>query len=92
MFPTIMIIDDESSILKSLGGLLADEGFEVITAGNGYEGLKLIEERSPDLVLLDIWMPDIDGISLLQEWAEAGELPCPVIMMTSVPGAAFCSS
>ena len=45
MFPTIMIIDDEPSILKSLGGLLADEGFEVITASNGYEGLKLIEEK-----------------------------------------------
>ena len=67
MFPTIMIIDDEPSILKSLGGLLADEGFEVITASNGYEGLKLIEEKSPDLVLLDIWMPGIDGIETLKE-------------------------
>jgi two-component system nitrogen regulation response regulator NtrX len=67
MFPTIMIIDDEPTILKSLGGLLADEGFEVITASNGYEGLKLIEEKSPDLVLLDIWMPGIDGIETLKE-------------------------
>jgi len=67
MFPTIMIIDDEPSILKSLGGLLSDEGFEVITASNGYEGLKLIEDKSPDLVLLDIWMPGIDGIETLKE-------------------------
>ncbi|WP_373498181.1 sigma-54-dependent transcriptional regulator [Desulfococcus sp.] len=67
MFPTIMIIDDEPSILKSLSGLLSDEGFEVITASNGYEGLKLIEEKSPDLVLLDIWMPGIDGIETLKE-------------------------
>ncbi len=67
MFPTIMIIDDEPTILKSLGGLLSDEGFEVITAGNGYEGLKLIEEKSPDLILLDIWMPGIDGIETLKE-------------------------
>ena len=67
MFPTIMIIDDEPSILKSLSGLLTDEGFEVITATNGYEGLKRIEEESPDLVLLDIWMPGIDGIETLKE-------------------------
>jgi len=62
-----MIIDDEPSILKSLSGLLSDEGFEVITATNGYEGLKRIEEESPDLVLLDIWMPGIDGIETLKE-------------------------
>lgn len=62
-----MIIDDEPNILKSLGGLLSDEGFEVITANNGYEGLKLIEDKSPDLVLLDIWMPGIDGIETLKE-------------------------
>lgn len=67
MFPTIMIIDDEPNILKSLSGLLSDEGFEVLTATNGYEGLKLIEEKSPDLVLLDIWMPGIDGIETLKE-------------------------
>jgi len=62
MFPSILIVDDEPSILQSLSGLLADEGFEVETATNGYEGLKIVEEKSPDLVLLDIWMPGIDGI------------------------------
>jgi len=67
MFPTILIVDDEESILQSLSGLLLDEGFEVITATNGYEALKIIDAESPDLVLLDIWMPGIDGIETLQE-------------------------
>ncbi len=67
MFPSILIVDDEPSILQSLGGLLSDEGFEVITASNGYEALKIIEKESPDLVLLDIWMPGIDGIETLKE-------------------------
>lgn len=67
MFPSLLIVDDEPSILQSLGGLLSDEGFEVTTAANGYEALKIIDEESPDLVLLDIWMPGIDGIETLKE-------------------------
>ena len=67
MFPNILVVDDEVSILQSLSGILSDEGFEVLTASNGYEALKIIEEESPDLVLLDIWMPGIDGIETLQE-------------------------
>jgi len=67
MFPSLLIVDDEPSILQSLGGLLSDEGFAVTTAVNGYEALKIIEVESPDLVLLDIWMPGIDGIETLKE-------------------------
>ncbi|QTA90686.1 sigma-54-dependent transcriptional regulator [Desulfonema magnum] len=67
MFPSIMIIDDEPSIRQSLSGILSDEGFDVITASNGYEALKIIDSESPDLVLLDIWMPGIDGIETLKE-------------------------
>jgi len=67
MFPSILIVDDEPSILQTLSGLLADEGFEVTTAANGYEALKIIDSESPDLVLLDIWMPGIDGIETLKE-------------------------
>ena len=67
MFPSILIVDDEPSILQSLNGILSDEGFEVITAANGYEALKIIDSESPDLVLLDIWMPGIDGIETLKE-------------------------
>jgi two-component system nitrogen regulation response regulator NtrX len=67
VFPTILAVDDEPTILKSLSGILSDEGFEVLTASNGYEALKIIDQESPDLVLLDIWMPGIDGIETLQE-------------------------
>lgn len=67
MFPTILIVDDEPSIVQSLSGLLTDEGFEVTSAGNGYEALQQIESNTPDLVLLDIWMPGIDGLETLQE-------------------------
>lgn len=67
MFPSILIVDDESTILQSLSGLLSDEGFEVTTATNGYEALKIVDAESPDLVLLDIWMPGIDGIETLKE-------------------------
>jgi two-component system nitrogen regulation response regulator NtrX len=67
MFPSILIVDDEPYILKSLSDLLKDEGFEVTTASNGYEALQMIESESPDLVLLDIWMPGMDGIETLKE-------------------------
>ncbi|MDD2603802.1 MAG: sigma-54 dependent transcriptional regulator [Desulfobacterales bacterium] len=67
MYPSILIVDDEPFILQSLGGLLSDEGYEVITASNGYEALKIIDAQSPDLVVLDIWMPGIDGIETLRE-------------------------
>jgi two-component system nitrogen regulation response regulator NtrX len=71
MFPSLLIVDDEASILQTLGGLLGDEGFEVATATNGYEALKKIESESHDLVLLDIWMPGIDGIETLKEIKKA---------------------
>jgi two-component system nitrogen regulation response regulator NtrX len=67
MFPTILIVDDEPSILRSLSGILMDEGFETMTATNGYEALQCMESQTPDLVLLDIWMPGIDGIDTLKE-------------------------
>ncbi len=67
MFPTIIIVDDEPSIVQSMKGLLADEGFDVLTASNGYEALQMIDNESPDLILLDIWMPGIDGLETLKE-------------------------
>ena len=67
MFPSILIVDDEPTIIHSLKGLLIDDGFEVISASNGYSAMKLIESESPDLVLLDIWMPGMDGIETLKE-------------------------
>ena len=82
MYPSVMIVDDEPSILQSLSGILSDEGFEIFTASNGYEALKRIEQESPDLVLLDIWMPDTDGVTLLKEWVEQDLLTMPVVMMS----------
>ncbi len=67
MLPSVLIVDDEQSIVQSLSGLLSDEGFEVSTAVNGYEALNVIDSESPDVVLLDIWMPGIDGIETLKE-------------------------
>jgi two-component system nitrogen regulation response regulator NtrX len=81
MYPTILIVDDEPSILRTLGGILSDEGFEVITAGNGYEALKIIDKESPDLVILDIWMPGIDGIETLKE-IKKGNPHIQVIIIT----------
>lgn len=81
MFPGILVVDDEAYIRKTLSDLLADEGFEVSNASNGYEALKSIEKELPDLVLLDIWMPGIDGIETLKEIKKlAPELP--VVMIT----------
>ena len=80
MFPSILIVDDEPSILQSLGGLLSDEGFEVTTAVNGYEALKTIDEESPDLVLLDIWMPGIDGLSLIERGRPASPHTTFIVM------------
>jgi len=81
MYPSILIVDDEPSILQSFEGLLTDEGFEVVTASNGYEALKIIEQDPPDIVLLDIWMPGIDGLETLKE-IRATNPHIPVIMVT----------
>ncbi|BBO69142.1 sigma-54-dependent Fis family transcriptional regulator [Desulfosarcina alkanivorans] len=81
MFPSILIVDDEPTILQSLSGLLTDEGFEVITANNGYEALKIIDAEAPDLVLLDVWMPGIDGIETLKE-IKKSTATLPVIIIT----------
>jgi two-component system nitrogen regulation response regulator NtrX len=81
LFPSILIVDDEPSILQSLSGLLTDEGFEVMTANNGYEALKIIDAETPDLVLLDIWMPGIDGIETLKE-IKKSSTSLPVVIIT----------
>ena len=66
MSKTILVVDDETSILQSLEGILGDEGFEVAIARSGLEALEKVEETMPDLVLLDIWMPGLDGIETLE--------------------------
>jgi two-component system nitrogen regulation response regulator NtrX len=67
MAKTILVVDDETSILQSLEGILTDEGFEVAIAESGLGALEKIQEEMPDLVLLDIWMPGLDGIETLEK-------------------------
>ncbi|NLG75273.1 MAG: sigma-54-dependent Fis family transcriptional regulator [Xanthomonadaceae bacterium] len=79
----ILVVDDESEIRGLLKEILADEGYEVDVAADAAEARAILAEHEPDLVLLDIWMPDSDGITLLREWAQpSGSTPCPVVMMS----------
>jgi DNA-binding NtrC family response regulator len=78
----ILVVDDEPDIRTLVQEILEDEGFAVAVAENGEAARHALRDRRPDLMLLDIWMPDLDGISLLKEWAEDEGLPCPVIMMS----------
>lgn len=80
--PYILVVDDEPDIRLSVQEILEDEGYQVVTADCGESTKVALRERLPDLILLDIWMPDIDGITLLKGWAEKGGLPCPVVMMS----------
>ncbi|WP_022948093.1 sigma-54-dependent transcriptional regulator [Methylohalobius crimeensis] len=79
---TILVVDDEPDICHLLQEILEDEGFQVVTAENGAQARRHWQVERPDLVLLDIWMPDVDGVSLLNEWVVDGVAPCPVIMMS----------
>ena len=78
----ILVVDDEVGIRELLSEILADEGHQVLLAESASQARQLRERGRPDLVLLDIWMPDTDGISLLKEWAAGGQLNMPVVMMS----------
>jgi len=78
----ILVVDDEVGIRELLSEILADEGHQVLLAENAGGARRLRESQRPDLVLLDIWMPDTDGITLLKEWAASGQLTMPVVMMS----------
>ena len=78
----ILIVDDEVGIRELLSEILIDEGYDVRLAENATAARQVRNELRPDLVLLDIWMPDTDGISLLKEWHAAGHLNMPVVMMS----------
>ena len=78
----ILVVDDEIGIRELLSEILADEGHQVLLAESAGEARRLRERARPDLVLLDIWMPDTDGITLLKEWAASGQLTMPVVMMS----------
>ncbi|MDE1952588.1 MAG: response regulator [Betaproteobacteria bacterium] len=79
---SILVVDDEIGIRDLLSEILSDEGHAVEAAENAQQAREVRLRHQPDLVLLDIWMPDTDGVTLLKEWASAGQLTMPVIMMS----------
>jgi DNA-binding NtrC family response regulator len=78
----ILVVDDEVGIRELLSEILSDEGHVVFTAENAAVARAIRHAEALDLVLLDIWMPDTDGVTLLKEWGSSGQLTMPVIMMS----------
>jgi two-component system, NtrC family, nitrogen regulation response regulator NtrX len=78
----ILVVDDEADIRSLLKEILSEEGYEVDVAANAVQARASRARQTPDLVLLDIWMPDVDGITLLREWSATNADGCPVVMMS----------
>ena len=78
----ILVVDDEPEIRKIIQEILNDEGYSTAIASSADEARKQVSNKKPDLVLLDIWMPDEDGISLLKHWTKQTESNFPVIMIS----------
>ena len=78
----ILVVDDEADIRDLVQEILSEEGYAVDVAANAAEARAACVRQAPDLVLLDIWMPDTDGISLLREWQQTQSLTAPVVMMS----------
>ena len=78
----ILVVDDEADIRTLLKEILSEEGYEVDVAANAVQARASRARQTPDLVLLDIWMPDVDGITLLREWSATTTNGCPVVMMS----------
>ena len=80
--PHVLVVDDEADIRALIKDILTDEGYSVEIAANAEEARVARSGRKFDLILLDIWMPDTDGITLLREWSDSGDLSCPVVIMS----------
>jgi len=78
----VLVVDDEPDIRTLVKEILEDEGFQVSVADGAARAREARRQQRPVVVQLDIWMPELDGVSLLREWSERGGLPCPVIMMS----------
>jgi DNA-binding NtrC family response regulator len=78
----ILIVDDEIGVRELLSEVLQDEGYSISLAENASQARELHQSKRHDLILLDIWMPDTDGVTLLKEWAAQQQLSAPVIMMS----------
>jgi two-component system nitrogen regulation response regulator NtrX len=82
----ILVVDDETGIRELVKEILEDEHYVVSVAANGNEARQARKERRPDLILLDIWMPDVDGITLLKEWQQSDDEPAPPVVVMSGHG------
>lgn len=82
MNPYILVIDDERDIRETVRDILADEGYDVGLAETAAEAREVRRQRRPDLVLMDVWLPDTDGITLLREWVGQPGFDSPVIMIS----------
>ena len=80
--PHVLVVDDEADIRALIKDILTDESYGVTVAANAEEARSARATDKFDLVLLDIWMPDTDGITLLREWSESGDPDCPVVIMS----------
>ena len=80
--PHVLVVDDEADIRALIQDILEDEDYGVTVAGNAAAARDARRGRKFDLILLDIWMPDTDGITLLREWSDGGDLNCPVVIMS----------
>ena len=78
----VLVVDDEGDIRALIQDILTDEGYGVTVAADASEARNARDDHKFDLILLDIWMPDTDGITLLREWSEGGGLNCPVVIMS----------
>jgi len=82
----VLIVDDESGILKMYSEYLSTQGFEVLTASNGEEGIKTAKEKKPDVILLDIIMPKLNGLDVLKNLKQDPDLKnIPVYLLTNLP-------
>ncbi|MBI3592993.1 MAG: response regulator, partial [Nitrospirae bacterium] len=77
----VLIVDDEEGIRESLSGIFEDEGYDVLTAASGEDALTVIKEQLPDIILLDVWLPEMDGLETLSKIKEISN-DVPVIMIS----------
>ena len=80
--PQVLVVDDEADIRALIQEILSEEGYGVTVAADAEEARSARQDDNFDLILLDIWMPDTDGITLLREWSDNGDLKCPVVIMS----------
>jgi len=78
----ILVVDDEADIRTTISDILEDEGYAVSVAADAAAARVEVGRERPDLILLDVWMPDVDGITLLREWAREGAPRCPVVILS----------